>query len=150
MLTENSRIAQNYSRFARTMALVFEEMHAAPDRKRTNEEWFVLANHGPAPVSTAGLRVIVAARGKRGSILGQIDPGFVLQPGEKILIVSGIPGRKSHGTPPERDGLRTYHLLSPEPLLRGDGTTLKLALNQLELVKGVYSASAPAGVAPRD
>jgi hypothetical protein len=130
------------------MALVFEEIHASPDAKRINEEYFVLANNGGTPVSTAGLSVLVSRPGKRGSVLGQIDPGFLLQPGEKILVVSGVPGRKSQGEPPAREGMRVYHLFLREGLLRGDGTTIRFALNQMDVAKAVYDKTAPKGVAP--
>src|SRR5919206_97464 len=113
------------------MPLVFEEVHAATDAKKVNEEWFVLANQGPSPVSTAGLAVVVSRPGKRGSVLGHIDPGFMLQPGEKILIVSGMPGKKAQGQPPAREGMRVYHLMQREGLLKGSGTTVRFALNQL-------------------
>lgn len=129
------------------MALVFEEVHASPDPKRVNEEWFVLANTGGSPVSTSGLSVIVHKRGKRGSVVGQLDPGFTLQPGERILVVSGVPGKKSQGEPPARDGLRVYHLFSREPLLQGDGSVLRFALNQYEVARVTYAQSAPTGVA---
>jgi hypothetical protein len=129
------------------MALVFEEVHAASDAKKINEEWFVLANHGAAPVSTAGLAVVVSRPGKRGSVLGHIDPGFLLQPGEKILIVTGMPGKKAQGEPPTRDGLRVYHLMQREALLRGTGTTVRFALNQLDVVKVTYDRDAANGVA---
>jgi hypothetical protein len=129
------------------MALVFEEVHAAPDKKRVNEEWFVLANQGASPVSTAGLQVIVGAPGRRGSVMGQIDPGFLLQPGEKILIVSGMPGKLSQGEPPTREGLRTYHLFQREGLLRGSGTILRFALNQLDVARVTYDRESPNGVA---
>ena len=62
----------------------------------------------------------------------------MLQPGEKILVVSGIPGKKSHGEPPARDGMRTYHLFQREPLLQGDGTLIRLAMNQLEVARFAY------------
>src|ERR1043165_4858368 len=114
------------------MALIFREAHAAPDKKKLNEEYFVLENTGGTAISTAGLQVVAARRGRRGSVLGVIDPGFMLQPGEKIVVVSGFPGKKSHGEPPARDGLRTYHLFQKQPLLQGDGTIIKLAMNQLE------------------
>ena len=128
------------------MALVFEEIHAAPDAKRINEEWFVLANTGGTAISTAGLSVVVSRPGKRGSVLGQIDPGFLLQPDERILVVSGVPGKKSQGEPPTREGLRVYHLFLREGLLRGDGTTIRFALNQMDVVKVVYDKTAPNGV----
>jgi hypothetical protein len=129
------------------MPLTFEEVHAASDKKRVNEEWFVLCNTGAAPVSTAGLQVIVNVPGKRGSVMGQIDPGFMLQPGERMLVVSGIPGKVAQGDPPVREGVRTYHLFQREGLLRGSGTTLRFALNQLDVARVTYDREAPNGVA---
>ena len=81
-------------------------------------------------------------------MLGVIDPGFMLQPGEKILVVSGVPGKKSHGEPPAREGMRTYHLFQQEALLAAPGTVIKLALNQLEVAKLIYDPKAPKGVVP--
>jgi len=129
------------------MPLVFEEVHAAPDKKKVNEEWFVLANTGASAASTAGLHVIVSRPGKRGSVMGQIDPGFVLLPGERILILSGIPGKQSQGVPPTREGMRTYHLFQREGLLQGHGTTLRFALNQVDVARVTYDKNAPNGVA---
>jgi len=129
------------------MALVFREAHATHDRKKINEEWFLLENTGPTAISTAGLQVIAARKGKRGSLLGTIDPGFMLQPGEKIIVVSGVPGKKAHGEPPTRDGLRTYHLLQREPLLAGEGTIIRLCMNQFEVSRLTFDPDAPTGVA---
>jgi hypothetical protein len=132
------------------MPLVFEEIHASPDAKKINEEWFILANNGGTPISTAGLSVIVSRPGKRGSVLGQIDPGFLLQPGEKILVVTGVPGKKSQGEPPTREGLRVYHLFQRESLLRGNGTTIRFALNQLDVAKVTYDKEAPNGISKKE
>jgi len=129
------------------MALVFREAHAAPDKKKINEEWFILENAGAQSINTGGLQVIAARKGKRGSVLGVIDPGFMLQPGEKILVVSGVPGKKSHGEPPTREGLRTYHLFQRDALLHGDGTLLRLAMNQVEVARLIYDPAATTGVA---
>ena len=128
------------------MPLIFEEVHAAPDKKKVNEEYFVLTNTGASAVSTAGLHVIVSRQGKRGSVRGQIDPGFVLQPGEKILILSGIPGKQAQGEPIVREGLRTYYLFQREGLLLGSGTTLRFALNQIDVARVTYQKDAPHGV----
>ena len=129
------------------MPLMFKEAHPAPDKKRINEEWFILENSGATSVSTAGLQVIAGKKGKRGSVLGVIDPGFMLQPGEKILVVSGVPGKKSHGDPPEpKEGMRIYHLFQREPLLQGDGTIIRLAMNQLEVARLVHDRAAPGGI----
>lgn len=129
------------------MALVFREAHAAPDKKKINEEWFILENDGAQSINTGGLQVIAARKGKRGSVLGVIDPGFMLQPGEKILVVSGVPGKKSHGDPPTREGLRTYHLFQRDALLHGDGTLLRLAMNQVEVARLVYDPATATGIA---
>jgi hypothetical protein len=138
------------------MALTFREAHAAPDKKRINEEYFVLENDGATAISTARLQVITAPptrpgqKPRRGSMLGVIDPGFMLQPGEKILVVSGVPGKKSHGEPAAREGMRTYHLFQHNGLLEGAGTVVKLALNQMEVAKLVYDPAAPGGVGPKE
>jgi hypothetical protein len=138
------------------MGLTFREAHAAPDKKRINEEYFVLENDGATAVSTARLQVISARptkpgqKGQRGSVLGVIDPGFMLQPGEKILVVSGVPGKKSHGEPATREGMRTYHLFQRAGLLEGAGTVIKLAMNQVEVAKLVYDPQASGGIAPKD
>ena len=135
------------------MALVFREAHAAPEKKRINEEYFVLENDGATAVNTARLQVISSRvpkpgqKAQRGSLLGVIDPGFMLQPGEKILVVSGVPGKKSHGDPPARDGMRTYHLFQQSRLLEGAGTVIKLALNQMEVAKLIFDPETQTGVA---
>lgn len=137
------------------MALIFREAHAAPEKKRINEEYFVLENDGATAVSTAHLQVISTKvpkpgqKPQRGSMLGVIDPGFMLQPGEKILVVSGVPGKKSHGDPPSREGMRTYHLFQRSGLLEGSGTVIKLAMNQMEVAKLIYDPSTETGVAPK-
>jgi hypothetical protein len=128
------------------MPLVFEEVHAASDPKKVNEEWFLLANRSASPVSTRGLAVIVSRPGKRGSVMGHIDPGFMLQPGEKIIIFSGIPGKKALGEPPEREGLRTYPLMQREVLLKGSGTIVRFVLNQVDVAKVTFDKEAADGV----
>ena len=128
------------------MPLVFEEVHAASDPKKVNEEWFVLANQSAAPVSTRGLAVIVSRPGLRGSVKGHIDPGFTLQPGEKILVFTGMPSKKAQGEPPEREGLRSYPLMQREVLLRGNGTVIRFALNQIDVAKVTFDKEAPTGI----
>ena len=129
------------------MPLVFEEVHAASDPKKVNEEWFLLANQSATPVSTRGLAVIVSRPGKRGSVMGHIDPGFMLQPGERIIVVSGVPGKKAQGDPPEKDGLRVYPLMQREVLLKGTGTIVRLVLNQVDVAKVTFDKESTNGVA---
>ena len=128
------------------MPLVFREAHAAPDKKKLNEEWFILENTGASSVNTRGLQVLAGKAGQRGSFLGTIDPGFMLQPGEKIVVASGSPGKKAHGEPPVPEKMRVYHLLQREGLLHGAGTTIKFMLNQMEIARLVYDPEAPGGV----
>jgi hypothetical protein len=129
------------------MPLVFEEVHAASDPKKVNEEWFVVTNQTASPVSTRGLAVIVSRPGQRGSVKGHIDPGFLLQPGEKMLVYSGLPGKKAHGEPPTREGLRTYPLLQREVLLKGNGTIIRFVLNQMDVAKVTFDKESPNGIA---
>jgi hypothetical protein len=128
------------------MALVFREAHAAPDKKKINEEWFVLENTGASAVNTRGLQVLQGKAGQRGSFLGTIDPGFMLQPGERILLASGSPGKKSQGETPAPEKMRVYHLLQRERLLLGAGTIIRLTLNQMEIAKLIFDPAAPNGV----
>jgi hypothetical protein len=127
--------------------LVFREAHAAPDKKKINEEWFVLENTGASSINTRGLQVLTSKAGQRGSFLGTIDPGFMLQPGEKIVVASGSPGKKAHGEPPTPEKMRVYHLLQREGLLRGAGTIIRFAMNQMEIARLVYDPAAPNGIA---
>ena len=130
--------------------LVFREAHAAPDKKKINEEWFILENTGASAVNTRGLQVLsghVDRQKGRGSFLGTIDPGFMLQPGEKIVVASGSPGKKAHGEPPAPEKMRVYHLLQREGLLRGAGTIIRFAMNQMEIARLVYDPAAPNGIA---
>jgi len=129
------------------MPLVFREAHSAPDKKKINEEWFVLESVDCEAINTRGLQVLSGKQGQRGSFLGTIDPGFMLQPGEKIVVASGSPGKKSQGEPPAPEKMRVYHLLQRERLLQGAGTIIRLTLNQMEIARLVYDPEAPGGVA---
>ena len=64
------------------MALEFREIHPSSTSELLNEEWFTIENTGANPVSTQGC-VMTHAHGKgRGAIIGTLDPGFTLKPGE--------------------------------------------------------------------
>ena len=64
------------------------------------------------------------------------------------MVATGVPGKKAHGEPPTREGMRTYHLFQRAGLLAGSGTIIKLALNQIEVAKLVYDPAQNNGVAP--
>jgi hypothetical protein len=90
--------------------------------------------------------------GRRGtnkkSLLGIIDPGFVLNPGEKVRMCTGNPGTQAHGTAPE-DGIKNYYLFLPKTYLAGAGTVLTLVLRGLPVSKAEFDPAAPAGVAAK-
>jgi hypothetical protein len=130
------------------MALTFREIHPASSAELLNEEWFVVENVGQKPITTKGC-TMSRARGKgRGAVIGTLDPGFTLKPGEKIRLVTGIASKKAHGEPPkEADDLKNYHLFLKGPVLEGAGSVVRIALKQLELGHATYDPNGPGGVA---
>jgi hypothetical protein len=129
------------------MPLVFRELHAAGSRDALNEEWLVLENTGSGPLNSSGCTLTVARNEReRARPLGTLNPGFVLQPQERIRLVTGSPAKKSQGTPPESDKVRNYHLFLREPVLASPGLVLRIALNQMELAKAVFAPSSKDGI----
>lgn len=133
------------------MAIRFVEIHAATDPAELNTEWVVLANDGKLPFNTRGCGMAVSRRGKKGRTeLGIIDPGFVLAPGDRVRMLTGNPGTKAHGTPPEDgvDGVKNYFLFLPKPYLHGGaGTILTVTLRGLPVCKAEFDPAVAAGVA---
>lgn len=128
------------------MAIRFVEIHAASDAEQLNTEWVVLANDGKLPFNTRGCGMSVGRRGKKSrSELGIIDPGFVLAPGDRVRMLTGSPGRKAEGEPPD-DGITNYYLLLPKPYLQGAGTVLTLTLRGQIVAKGEHDPAAAAGL----
>ena len=130
------------------MAIVIREIHAATSPEALNEEWFLLENTGEKPFSTAGCAV-ATGRGpnSRLSQQGTLDPGFTLAPNAKVRVISGNPGKKIHGKPPEEKGeVRNYHLFLGSPLLAGAGTVLAMSLKQHEVVRATFDPEGKAGL----
>ena len=90
--------------------------------------------------------------GRKGSnkksLLGIIDPGFVLLPGEKVRMCTGNPGTQAHGAAPE-DGVKNYYLFLPKTYLAGPGTVLTLVLRGLPVSKAEFDPSKATGVAEK-
>jgi hypothetical protein len=129
------------------MAIRIAEIHAATDANQLNTEWVVLENDGKAPFQTRGCGMTVGMRGeKKKSGLGIIDPGFLLGPGEKVRMLTGSPGSKTDGEPPE-DGIKNYFLLLPVFILKGEGTVLTLTLRGMPVCKAQFDPASPTGVA---
>lgn len=132
------------------MAIRFVEIKAAENEEALNSEWVILENDGKAPFNTRGCGMTVGRRGSaKKSLLGIIDPGFVLQPGEKMRMCTGNPATQAHGAPPPEDAAKNYFLFLPKPYLSGGaGTVLTLVLRGLPVAKGEFDPTAPGGVAP--
>jgi hypothetical protein len=108
----------------------------------------ILENDGKTPFNTRGCGMTVGRRGSaKKSLLGIIDPGFVLAPGERMRMLTGNPGTQVHGPAPE-DGVPNYHLFLPRIYLAGAGTVLTLVLRGLPVSKAEYDPSQPGGIAP--
>jgi hypothetical protein len=131
------------------MAIRFVEIKASPDPETLNAEWVILENDGKTPFNTRGCGMTVGRRGSaKKSLLGIIDPGFVLQPGERMRMCTGNPGTQAHGAAPE-DETKNYFLFLPKLYLTGGkGTVLTLVLRGLPVSKAEYDPEQPGGVAP--
>jgi hypothetical protein len=129
------------------MALSIVEIHPAVEPDALNTEWFVVENNGDKPFSTKNCTLSVTRRGGKKKVeLGTLDPGFTIAPGERVRVVSGNPGRKAHGKPPE-DDTRTYHLFLADHVVRGAGTMLVFALRSHTLATAEFDPDARTGVA---
>jgi hypothetical protein len=88
--------------------------------------------------------------GRRGSnkksLLGVIDPGFVLQPGAKIRMCTGNPATQAHGAPPPEDDVKNYFLFLGKPYVGEAGTVLTLVLRGLPVSKAEFDPASPGGV----
>jgi hypothetical protein len=129
------------------MAIRFVEIKPADSTDALNTEWVVLENDGKAPFNTRGCGMTVGRRGSnKKSLLGVIDPGFVLQPGAKIRMCTGNPGTQAHGAPPPEDDVKNYFLFLGKPYVGEAGTVLTLVLRGLPVSKAEFDPAAPGGV----
>jgi hypothetical protein len=130
------------------MALVFRELHKAKSPDKLNEEWLLLENTGPNVVTAQKVDLTVARRAsERPHPLGTLDPGFILQPNQKIRLVTGTPSKKAQGTPPEeKDDIKNYHLFLREPVLTTPGQIVRVSQKQQELAKAIYAPAKKSGI----
>ncbi len=130
------------------MALVFRELHAAKSPDLLNEEWLLLENTGPSVVTAHKVDLTVARRPTdRPHPLGTLDPGFILQPSQKIRLVTGTPSKKAQGTPPDDNGeIKNYHLFLRERVLSTPGMVVRVSQKQQELARAIYAPKAKDGI----
>jgi hypothetical protein len=129
------------------MSLVFQELHRAEKPELLNEEWMILENTGPGVLSSGGWSIEVGKKGARPSSIGTLQPGFLLQAGEKIRLVTGTASKKAQGTPPPEGGIKSYHLFLREAVLKSPGVVLYVKLKQLELASATFDPEAKSGIA---
>lgn len=131
------------------MGIRFVEIKHAENPDQLNTEWVVLENTGKTAFSTRGCGMTVGRKGSaKRSLLGIIDPGFILQPGEKMRMLTGNPGTAAHGEAPSEDEIKNYYLFLPRTYLNGGaGTVLTLVLRGLPVSKGEFDPAQPAGIA---
>jgi hypothetical protein len=131
------------------MAIRFVEIKAAAESDQLNTEWVIIENNGKTPFSTRGCGMTVGRRGSaKKSLLGIIDPGFVLGPGDRMRMCTGNPATQAHGTPPPEDQVKNYFLFLPKTYLDGGaGTVLRLVLRGLEVSKTEFDPAQPDGLA---
>lgn len=129
------------------MAIRFVEIKPAESAEALNTEWVVLENDGKAPFNTRGCGMTVGRRGSnKKSLLGVIDPGFVLAPGAKMRMCTGNPATQAHGAPPPEDDIKNYFLFLPKTYVGTPGTVLTLVLRGLQVSKAEFDPAAPGGV----
>lgn len=129
------------------MAIRFVEIKASENPEALNSEWVILENAGKTPFNTRGCGMTVGRRGSaKKSLLGIIDPGFVLAPGDRMRMLTGNPGTVVHGAGPE-DGVKNYHLFLPRAYVAAPGTVLTLVLRGLSVSKAEFDPSQPNGIA---
>jgi hypothetical protein len=129
------------------MAIRFVEIKASDNPEALNSEWVILANDGKVPFNTRGCGMTVGRRGSaKKSLLGIIDPGFVLAPGTRMRMLTGNPGTEAHGAAPE-DDVPNYFLFLPRVYLVGAGAVLTLVLRGLPVSKAEFDPAQPDGIA---
>ena len=131
------------------MSIRFVEIKATENPELLNSEWVILENDGKTAFSTRGCGMTIGRKGSaKKSLLGIIDPGFVLNPGDRMRMCTGNPATEKHGTPPAEDGAKNYFLFLPKAyLMGGAGTVLTLVLRGLQVSKAEFDPAQPSGVA---
>ena len=112
---------------------------SATDKKKLNEEWIELVNEGETIFNGEGCALTVARGGGRPRIVATIKAGLLIHAGERVRLVSGSSGKKSHGVPPTEEGARNFHLFLKAPYLDRPGLTVQIVNPQhTEICRGTH------------
>ncbi|MCA9668360.1 MAG: hypothetical protein KC503_22370 [Myxococcales bacterium] len=102
-----------------------------------NHEWIALTNVGDAPFNTEGCSITTTSGGARPRVVTTMKAGVVIQPGEKVRLVSGSSGKKSHGDAPD-DDYRNVFLFLKARYLDKTGLLVRISLGQHEVARTHY------------
>ena len=69
-------------------------------------------------------------KGHRARTVTTLKAGLVIQPKERVRIVSGSAGKKSQGKPPEENEVRNFYLFMKVPYLTKPGSLFRLVTKQ--------------------
>lgn len=128
------------------MAIRFVEIKASENAETLNAEWVILENVGKTPFHTRGCGMTVGKRGSaKKSLLGVMDPGFVLQPGDKMRMCTGNPATEAHGKLPDDSVVKNYSLFLPRAYVK-EGVVLTLVLRGLQVAKAEYDPTSADGL----
>lgn len=116
-------------------------LSAAPNKKQLNSEWIEIHNEGEQAFNGEGCAITVMPKNAKGRprTVTSIKAGLIIQPGEHVRLISGSPGKKSQGDPPEEEGKRNYHLFLKVPYLDKKNLLVRLVnRQQVELCRVVH------------
>lgn len=121
------------------MTIKIEALSGASEKGKLNTEWILLVNESERAFNADGCSITVSKGGKsRPRVATTLKAGLILQPQERVRVVTGSSGRGSHGAAPEEEGVRNYYLFLKAPYLDKPGLTVKLMNRQREICKATY------------
>ncbi|MCC6746742.1 MAG: hypothetical protein IT371_03730 [Deltaproteobacteria bacterium] len=121
--------------------LKIEVIHAASHPDKLNEEWIELHNEGDAPFNGEGCSITVARGNGRPRVVTTMKAGLIIKPQERVRIVTGSSGKKTHGEAPGGD-VRNFHLFLKAPYVESSDVTVRVVNRQLEICKASSATEA--------
>ena len=110
--------------------LKITQLNGTTEKKRLNEEWIEIVHEGEGTFNTEGCAITTAMGGGRQRNVTTLKAGLVVHAGERVRLVSGSSGKKSHGDPPSEEGVRNFHLYLKVPYLERPGVIVRLVNQQ--------------------
>ena len=121
--------------------LKIENVHGAGKGGKLNEEWIEVVNEGDKAFNGEGISITTARSSSgRPRVVTTLKAGLVIQPAERVRLVTGSSGKKSHGDPPDEAEARNFHLFLKAHYLDRPGLIVRLVNRQLELCRATFGA----------